>query len=63
MCSFDYHLRRAKKRYEDDILWMDRLLLQRNEGFVQPVSCVGQGRHAGLFDCVFLGRPDQICDL
>ena len=22
MCSFDYHLRRAKKRYEDDILWM-----------------------------------------
>ena len=22
MCSFDYHLRRTKKRYEDDILWM-----------------------------------------
>ena len=22
MCSFDYHLRRAKKRHEDDILWM-----------------------------------------
>lgn len=22
MCSFDYHLRRVKKRYEDDILWM-----------------------------------------